>query len=593
MLGADTLTNAVGAIRSASSLTETTFVQVGKTLEASIEILTRLTASFETLLLVLKGDKLDQAFQALSLVAVQVSALGNTLSEGSAGFVRLQHVADAIAQRIARMNESVRTAGSLAINSKIAAADIRVPGVDFVGFAQEIGLTLSVTRTSLKNFGVELQAVRTHVAAAHASQVAFETHEDEAFRSIPARLTATVGSLALQHKRAAQASLSVRQRSDLVRRQISSAISALQAADITRQRLEHADYALGLLAETHEPLATTRSHEVAGDAGPGEHKQREHEQREREQRALTTTTCRLQSAQLADAAQVFDRETRQIIASLKSFAAEARALRSLGSSAYGTLDHGRSSFIVQLEGQVGEALVLCESFGTARARAVQAMTSVADATVNLCGHLKDVQSLEADIHIMGLNTTFKCARVGREGLALGLIAQELRAYGNAFATEANALLGDVESVSKITGSLIGTNDTDTTPLIAGAMQAMRDSLVTLQQVGQTLGDALAELDSDSQSVVSLLEQTVAHLGTHDDIGQSLREAAALLAAMSPPGELPLADLTPSNERLLALMEAGYTMANERVIHDRVLGRTSKTAPAAATAPQPELEDMLF
>ncbi len=589
MFETDRLTNAVGAIRAASSRIETTFVQVGKTLEASIDILTRLIASFETLLVVLNGDKLDQAFQALSRVSVQVAALGDTLSDGSGSFDGLQHLGDAIAQRIVRMNDSVRSAGSLAINAKIAAAHIRVPGVDFVSFAQEIGRTLSVTRASLNSFGLEMQTVRTHVAAARASQLAFETRQDEAFRSIPARLTATVGSIAMQHKRAAQASASVRQRSDLIRQQVSSAITALQSADITRQRLEHADYALGLLAETHRPLDTsraldaTRAPEVAGDAGVGDG----------EQLSLTSSTCRLQSAQLADAARVFDHETRQIIASLQSFAAEARALRNLGSSAYGTLEHGRSSFTVQLEGQVGEALGLCESFGTARTGAGQAMASVADATVNLCAHLGAVQSLEDDIHIMGLNTTFKCARVGREGLALGLIAQELRNYGNAFATETKALMADVEGVSKITGSMIGSNDAATSPLIAEAMQAMRDSLVTLQQVGQTLGDALAELDCDSQSVVALLEQTVANLGAHDEIGHSLREAAGLLAAMAPPGDLSPGDLSPSTERLLALMEAGYTMASERVIHDRVLGRTSRTAPAPATAVLPELEDLLF
>jgi hypothetical protein len=580
MLEADRLTTAVGTIRSASSLIEATFVQVGKTLETSTDILTRLTASFETLLVVLTGDKLGQALQALSRVAGRVSALGQTAAEGSAAFDHLRLETDAIARRIAQMNNAVRTAGSLAINAKIAAADIRAPGVDFASFAQEIGRTLNVTRMSLNTFGAELRTVRTHVAAAHAGQVDFEKRRGEASRSIPDRLTATVGAIAQQHKRAAQASAAVQQRSDHVLRQISRAVTALQTADITRQRLEHADYALGLLAEA--PIAT-QPHQAVGDTDPGGSKQS----------ALTITACRLQSAQLSDAALAFEHEVRQIVTSLTSLAAEAQALRSLGSAAYGTLDRGRSSFIVQLEGEVGEALVLFEGFGAAQTDAGQTMTSVAEATASLCGHLKIVQSIEADIRIMGLNTTFKCARVGQEGRALGLIAQELRTYGNAFAKEAAALMGEVESVAKITGLLSGANVADTTSLMAEAIQAMRDSLATLQQVGQTLGDALADLDRDSASVVALLEQTVANLGAHDEIGQSLREAAGLLATMSPSGDLPLADLTPHCEQLLALMEAGYTMANERVVHDRVLGRARKSAPSMATARQPELEDMLF
>ena len=57
MLETDNFIAAGNAIRAASALTETTFLRVGKTLEASIEILARLTESFDTLLAELKSEK--------------------------------------------------------------------------------------------------------------------------------------------------------------------------------------------------------------------------------------------------------------------------------------------------------------------------------------------------------------------------------------------------------------------------------------------------------------------------------------------------------------------------------------------------------
>ena len=75
MLETDNFTVAGNAIRAASALTETTFLQVGKALEASIEILARLTESFDTLLTELKSENLRQALESLAQAAARVTEL--------------------------------------------------------------------------------------------------------------------------------------------------------------------------------------------------------------------------------------------------------------------------------------------------------------------------------------------------------------------------------------------------------------------------------------------------------------------------------------------------------------------------------------
>ena len=243
---------------------------------------------------------------------------------------------------------------------------------------------------AIDQFGAELHSVRRHVATAQTGQKAFDLRQQEAANSITERLSATVKSIAQQHERAARASQEVRLGSARVHQRICDAIMALQIGDITRQRLEHADAVLGLVTEA--PLAEA-------DA----------------QRLFVSMAHRLQSAQLVDAARYLDRDVRQVIESLNKLADEARALRALGDAAYGAAGRNGGSFIAQLEGQISEALALFESFETAQAEIAGVTATVSDATAGLCGHLRIVQSLEADIRIMGLNTTFKCARIGREG----------------------------------------------------------------------------------------------------------------------------------------------------------------------------------
>jgi len=559
------LNDATALVRSAATLTESTFLGVGQALETSIALLSSLTDSFATVIGELNSDTLATALAELARAADQVGELGKARAGETARFERLERVADAIGARITQMNQSVKAVDSLAINSKIAAAGIRGAGDDFNVFANEIGRTLRMTRASLDSFGAELQSVRRYVATASAGQAASEKQQEEAVRSVPARIMATVEAIPRHHKRAAQAGGAVRERTASTGQRIQAAIMALQIGDITRQRLEHADSALAL---AHQQPALTDD----------------------ERATLAAATCGLQAAQLADAAGAFERDVAEIAESLNGMAAEARALRELGSTAYGASDNDRETFIGQLEQQVNEALALFDRFGAARAEAIQIVITVAQATESLCGHLRKVQALEDDIRIMGLNTTFKCARIGDEGRALNVIAQELRAYANTFEKEADALMAEVEQLGTITASL--TSRPDAGSLADQVARALRDSLGTFRQMGETLSDALAALDRDSARVEALLGETASSLAKPDGIGQAVRRAANDLDSLSRVSGGTAASVPPKVAQALSEMARSYTMAQEREVHQRVLGTVGgATKPAAA--PAQAMEDMLF
>ena len=473
--------------------------------------------------------------------------------------------------RIAQMKASLKDVDCLAVNSKIAAASIRGAGDDFISFANEIGRTLEVTKRTLDRSVAELRIVRDHVMAAHTGQLSFETSQQEAARSITERLSATVTSITRRNQRAARASLDVRQGSARVRQRICDAIVALQIGDITRQRLEHADDALGLVAG------------LSGQAGTALDAD--------EARIFAAAAYKLQSAQLTDAARNFNSDSRQITGSLSSLAAEARALRNAGDQAYGTAERGGGAFLLELEGQIGEALALFDRFETARAEVATVTATVSQASDSLCGHLRIVQSLEGDIRIMGLNTTFRCARIGREGLALSIIAQELRGYANGFAKEADALMGEVETVAAISRSLIDDTAADQASRLSDGIGAMRESLDTIRRTGHSLDLAMADLERDSHRVEALLMAAVAKLEDERSIGQVLRDAAEYLA---PLGARDLTGLPATVEQRLERIAHGYTMANERTVFDRVLGRSAAPTRIVETVPAvAELEDFLF
>jgi hypothetical protein len=552
----DDAASALPAIRSTSSLIEATFLKAGQALEASIEILAKMTAGSEAVLDSLGGENLNEALTALSRTADRINQLARDQGKESARFLGMREQTEAIGRRVGQMKASLKYVDALAMNARIAAAGMDTTRVDFSSFADEISRTVDVAKRTLDRFTAESHAAGELVARAHAGQLRFETLQHEAAGSITRRLSATVASIATRHEYAARSHQQIQSGSVRVRQRIAEAIMALQIGDITRQRLEHAEIALGF----------------TGDGLPPD------------QRPLFVAAARsVISAQLADAAGDFDRDVGRVAGSLNTLATEAEALRGLGCAARESAEHDGGDFMMELESQVGEALALLEGFETARAEVAGVAATVSETTASLCRHLRDVQALEDDIRIMGLNTTFKCARVGRDGLALSLIAQELRTYAAAFSKEAGGLMLEVETIAHT-----GRADAEQA---AESTEPVRRSHATLRRMREILDVAVADLDRDSERVVRLLMETVADLEERDRIGGALRAGAETLNALSGPGQTNPADLPPAVLRMLETMATSYTMANERDVHERCLGRTKPAAEPAMAATEPD--DFLF
>jgi len=362
---------------------------------------------------------------------------------------------------------------------------------------------------------------------------------------------------------------------------------ALQVGDITRQRIEHVEYALAVLTAILEPTAEARH------AGYGNWAALTEPQRH----ALAALCCRLQAAQLNDTADELDREIGRILSSLQELASDARAILRLGTEAFGASGERRGTFLGELEEKVGEVDALLNSFGKARREADRVAASVSAAATNLVSHISTVRSLEADIRIMGLNTTLKCGRLGTVGRPLSIIAQELRVYANQIAAEAGAVMTNLDGVVATAASLSGGEQEDRAADIAAVADSMTGSVARLSAAGESLAGALARLEQDSEAVASLLHETVARAAAHEEIGRALRQAAADLAKVMPDPAFRAENAAPQIERMLDLLARSYTMERERIIHDgRGESRPSTraaavvaAAPSAATA----LDDILF
>jgi len=575
----DKIARAIGA---ASASTEARFLDIGRRLETAVGTVTTLTHTFDALSDELKSENLQRATRDLSQIATRVAAL--TLAQGSdvGAFAKLAELTAAIEGRVVRMGKSVKGVSLLATNAKIAASHITNASVDFSTFATEINRTLRLAQNSLDQFAAELTGVSRQLRAAIASQSALDDYQTGAARAIPLRLERSVDAIDGHGRAAVKTAADVGRGAKRIAKRIGDAVMALQIGDITRQRIEHVDYALGLLVET--PLS-----ETGGPRPPSSGTEDE---------PSVGLYCRIQSAQLTDTADEFDQEVQRTLTALRELAGDAREILRLGHDAFGAQGNRQGTFLGELEEEVGEVSKLLDSFRAARTDADRIAASIADATTRLVIHISAVRSLEADIRIMGLNTTLKCDRLGTIGRPLAIIAQELRLYANEIASEANDVMTDLDQLVVIAGALSGRTQDGRAVDIASVADVMTRSLARLTTAGQTLATALATLERDGHAVAASLQETAAHTSTHEEIGRTLRSAAAELTRVTPGLDEEFAVASPQLDRLLEKIAASYTMKRERAILDRLApGRSprndSALPPLSGAAPAADLDDIFF
>ncbi len=541
------------------AVAEQRFLEIGRSLEQAVGVLDRLATTFGTLFAELGSAELTQARDELRQAAARIGGLSDVQHRRVATLDMLAGAVGTMGGHVGRMHAVLREVDVLAMNARLAAVGMDEAGAGFLLFANEIHRSAMLARGKLDQLTRELAGAERHLRAARAGTRDFAQRHAEATQTIPRDLTAGVASIEARGRAAAAAVAAVGTRSEKIGRQVGAAILALQLGDITRQRIEHAQQACILLRD-------------GCDQAPA-------------------LVCRLMAAQLLDTADVLDREADRVVGQLRATAEDARAVAGLADQTYGTANRQRGSFLGEVESDVRRAQALFEALHAAHAEVHQRIATVSDAAQRLVGHIAAIRGMEADIRIMGLNTSLKCGRLGAVGRPLSVIAQALRDCGGRTATLAAAVLAELQQLLATAASLTEAGRED--DAAAGVGQGMTKAVQRLNETGQRLSSALAGLADDSDAVGGLLAMAVERFTVRHEIGEVLRQAAADCTRLAELAGGPDAgDSAASPAHILSLIAAGYTMAREREVHAR-FAAAPDDEQAAPRAAETDLAEMLF
>jgi hypothetical protein len=553
----------VDSLDGAFEQSERYFATIGAGLAEAIVDFGRLTTTFETLSTSLENDDMREAADRLTMISRAIDAMAEALVGERATFVELLAINREVAERLARLQDGARTMTILTLNAKIEAARLDREEEDLSIFSIEMARTVKIAQETVDAHSSEQTSLIRLLGSACSAQADFENSHRDKIASISQELRSAFAIVDERRQRAAKVAARVGDHSKQISSAIGVAIIALQIGDNTRQRVEHVVEALRLL----------RSAAPIDD--------------EAEDEATLRLVCLLEGAQLDAAASGFEDGVRHINEALEQLDRDCAAIGAQGKQICEATDGDQTSFFGVLKEKLQASQQLMGECAAASASLDEAKSAALRTLIALQERMDALEQAVNQMTLVGINAGLKSRQFGLAGLALGVIAEQLRSNAKQISCDAELLMPSLARALALargfeeqTKTLVGIEDFEAE--LSAALSTFDDAAVRLDA-------AFASLLADSGRVNRFLSSSIVDLAPQQTLCAVLRDASLDLYRAA--RELPSTTSALASPSFLRSLWTLYTMEGERIVH-----RKFAEAPSRAEPPPPataDLDDILF
>lgn len=524
----------------------------GSKLMRCVGDLNRNSALFEALPRDIRSGELDQACR-------DIASIGDRTRDVTAAFGRERETMDelnralaASASPIADLQRSVKMIGILSVNARVVAAELgQVEGfevftIDIDRLSREAGSTVS-------RFSELFRRLRGDLKTVADKRLTFELSHSGTLADLGDKLATHLGRVEDRRRSAAEVS----QRTSETVRQISARVGAvvlsLQSGDRMRQRIEHVEQALA-------PGPATGAEDEAEAGTPD---------------ACLPEIGSLQAEQLAAAVREYDADMASAEDALVGLSRDALDMVRAASQLVGKSSGSDAGPISALAEELHKAISLLRRCAAERTELDALAERMASAVAELLAHVEVVQDVEAEMRILSLNATVKCAQLGSRGRALNVVAQQLRDLTMETVASAEAAVEALRACAGVTDRIRADASGDLAREIGGIEATAQSAVDLLMTIDRRTNDAIRTLETEGPGMASTLENAAHDIRTGRTRAAELADQSSRLAASEAPGAIVENDeLVASLLGTLDKLRSGYTMEDERRIHDAFAARVA-------------------
>jgi methyl-accepting chemotaxis protein len=411
----------------------------------------------------------------------------------------------------------------------------------------------------------------------------FEDHQHQQASHILNDAVTNLAAIREKHGHSSLALKTLSTRWDELSRNIAEVVSSMQFHDITRQQIEHVRDALNELTGQHR----------APGAGESGKKRKSIGGMDEGRAALVADTCELQAAQLRNARDELVSAVRTIIENTRNIVRNVEEMTEEMKRLVGVSGSGGSSFFAGLEGGLTSLISAVSDYVSVNRELSAALHRVTGTVEQMSSFVNEIEKIGLKMKMVALNAAVHAARIGEEGLGLGVLADALHPLSVETSLQIGAIAGDLNTIISISKELSDNLSGDAaapqedTERMSDHLKAMMAPLHCIDENNLSL---LAGINGIVKGLSEDVEKTTTAISIHTKIDQEVNrldaELMAIVAEMR--SALPAGESGSAGQHLRGL-SARYTMDKEREIHQSVATRAN---PKAGTADQDPLKQRM-
>lgn len=348
-------------------------------------------------------------------------------------------------------------------------------------------------------------------------------------------------------------------RSDNLRGEIDKIVVSTQFHDITRQQMEHVGMALTDAIDRIDRFQDGPDGDEAAELA-----------------AWIADLCELEASQTRNTREHLNEAVNGIKRNLSDIAEDVAVIAMQTREIVGASDDAGSadnSLIARIKGEIENVLDLLRRNAARKREMKEAMSAAADTVTRMSTFIGDIEDIGDEMKLIAMNARVKAAHTGREGEALGVLAESIQKLSDEARSQSllvseplAAIAGESEKLRRITEE--GDNQ-EWADEITGNLESIVQNMSGMEA---RLFEIFDRINSFGMSTASEANRVAGRITVHETVSAATDRIIAVLERISSDARQYAPGFNPSDRdaRLRELTQR-YTMQSERQVHATTSG----------------------
>jgi len=501
-----------------------------------------------------EGNSLDHAGRVSEETLVILKMFDAEMAGATSGIISITEKSKELFKHKRDFNVISRTLRMLGINIKIQGAQIKY-GSGSVFLTDKVSeLTVTTDIIVNKMFDCLKTADASMVSIAERIDKHTQKHSRQVEQS-EKRINNALGRLKEMFDLSTALSSNIASRSSEISKKVGEVVMSMQFHDISRQKMEH-------VAEAIEDICNKIEEAAAFDNGCGQHLA-----------AYTSRISAVQMSQLDLVAHEMEDAEKKMIAALEEIACHtSEQSEEISKTSGAGKTESDNSIIVHFTSEISAVISSLSENVEINRLILEDVKAVSKTVKEMSPFIKDVENIAENIKLLALNAQIEAEHIGKSGLALGVLAREIRdisAESNFVVDEVStgikAILEIAESLETVTGSVFAKGIKEAEDLKQSAAEAKTG----LNDLNREMAENIAGIDKKSKklaldisaltSKIQFSKKVVERIGYIKGTMRELIETARSYY---------IETKSDFNEPVLEELNSRYTMESERIAHEK-------------------------